>query len=74
MAITPYRGITMDEQKQFQDEYEQRLSDALDQVEQGYVTEERMAIIRHACNLPNHSPAKLLPVIYNFNEIFEEIK
>jgi hypothetical protein len=64
----------MDEQKQFQDEYEQRLADALDQVEQGYVTADRMAIIRHACNLPNHSPAKLLPVIYNFNEIFEEIK
>jgi hypothetical protein len=64
----------MDEQKKFQDEYEQRLSDALDQVEQGNVTEDYMAIIRHACNLPKHSPAKLLPVIYNFNEIFEEIK
>ena len=64
----------MDEQKQFLEEYEQRLADALDQVEQGNVTEDYMAIIRHACNLPNHSPAKLLPVIYNFNEIFEEIK
>jgi hypothetical protein len=63
----------MDE-KQFQDEYEQRLSDALDKVEQGFVTEDRMAIIRHACNLPNHSAAKLLPVIYNFDEIFGEIK
>ena len=63
----------MDE-KQFQDEYEQRLSDALDKVEQGFVTADRMAIIRHACNLPNHSPAKLLPVIYNFDEIFGEIK
>jgi hypothetical protein len=64
----------MDEQKQFQEEYEQRLAEALDKVEQGYITEDRMAIIRHACNLPNHSPAKLLPVIYNFDEIFGEIK
>jgi hypothetical protein len=64
----------MDEMKQFQEEYEQRLAEALDQVEQGNVTDDYMTIIRHACNLPNHSPAKLLPVIYNFNEIFEEIK
>jgi hypothetical protein len=64
----------MDEQKQFQDEYEQRLADAIDQVEQGYITADRMAIIRHACNLPKHSPAKLLPVIYNFDEIFGETK
>lgn len=64
----------MDEMKQFQDEYEQRLSDALDQVEQGYITEDNMAIIRHACNLPKHPAAKLLPVIYNFEEIFGETK
>jgi hypothetical protein len=64
----------MDEQKQFQDEYEQRLEEALNQVEQGYVTEDYMTIIRHACNLPNHSPAKLLPVIYNFDEIFGATK
>lgn len=64
----------MDEIQQFQDEYEQRLADALDQVEQGYVNEDNMAIIRHACNLPKHSPAKLLPTIYNFDEIFKEIK
>jgi hypothetical protein len=62
------------EEKQFQDEYEQRLAEALDQVEQGNVNEDYMAIIRHACNLPHHSPAKLLPVIYNFDEIFGEIK
>jgi hypothetical protein len=62
----------MDEQKQFQEEYEQRLAEALDKVEQGYITEDRMALIRHACNLPNYSPAK--PVIYNFDEIFGEIK
>ena len=64
----------MDEQKQFQEEYEQRLAEALDKVEQGYITTNYMSIIRHACNLPNHSPAKLLPVIYNFDEIFGEIK
>jgi hypothetical protein len=63
----------MDE-KQFQDEYEQRLQEALDQVEQGYVTDDYMAIIRHACNLPKNPAAKLLPVIYNFDEIFGEIK
>jgi hypothetical protein len=60
----------MDEQKQFQDEYEQRLEEALNQVEQGNITNDYIAIIRHACNLPSHSPAKLLPVIYNFDEIF----
>lgn len=64
----------MDEMKQFQDEYQQRLAEALDQVEQGYVTEEYMAIIRHACNLPKHPAYKILPVIYNFDEIFGETK
>ena len=64
----------MDEMKQFQDEYEQRLFDALDQVEQGYVNKENMAIIRHACNLPKHSAAKLLPTVYNFDEILGETK
>jgi hypothetical protein len=60
----------MDEQKQFQDEYEQRLAEALDQVEQGYVTEDHMAIIRHACNLPK--PPSLLSTVYNFDEIFND--
>lgn len=64
----------MDEIKQFQDEYEQRLAEALDQVEQGYITQDNMVIIRHACGLPKHSPAKLLPTIYNFDEIFGETK
>lgn len=64
----------MDEMKQFQDEYEQRLEDALNMVEQGYITEDRMAIIRHACNLPKLPASKLLPAIYNFEEIFGEIK
>jgi hypothetical protein len=60
----------MDEQKQFQDEYEQRLEHALNQVEQGYITEDYMAIIRHACNLPKAAPKNILPLIYNFDEIF----
>jgi len=64
----------MDEIKQFQEEYEQRLAEALDRVEQGFITQNDMAIIRHACNLPKHSPAKLLPTIYNFDEIFGETK
>jgi hypothetical protein len=64
----------MDEIKQFQDEYEQRLSQALDDVEQGYVTEDNMAIIRHACNLPKLNASKILPAIYNFDEIFGDTK
>jgi hypothetical protein len=60
----------MDEQKQFQDEYEQRLEEALNQVEQGYITEDYMAIIRHACNLPKAAPKNLISLIYNFDEIF----
>jgi hypothetical protein len=64
----------MDEQKQFQDEYEQRLQEALDKVEQGYITEDYMAIIRHACNLPKMPASKILPLVYNFDEIFGEIK
>jgi hypothetical protein len=62
----------MDEQKQFQDEYEQRLAEALDQVEQGYVTEDHMAIIRHACNLPKLPAKSLLSTVYNFDEIFND--
>ena len=60
----------MDEQKQFQDEYEQRLEEALNQVEQGYITEDYMAIIRHACGLPKATSKNLLPLVYNFDEIF----
>lgn len=64
----------MDEQKQYQEEYEQRLAEALDKVEQGFITPNYMCIIRHACGLPKHSPSKLLPIIYNFDEIFGETK
>jgi hypothetical protein len=64
----------MDEMKQFQDEYEQRLQDAIDEIEQGIVTEDNMAIIRHACNLPKTKISTLLPQIYNFDEIFGELK
>jgi hypothetical protein len=64
----------MDEQKQFQDEYEQRLQEALDKVEQGYINEDYMAIIRHACNLPKMPASKIFPLVYNFDEIFGEIK
>lgn len=55
--------------KQMQEEYEQQLAQALDEVEAGYVTEERMAIIRHACNMtkPNHQT-------FNFDEIFKDTK
>jgi hypothetical protein len=56
--------------KQFQEEYEQRLAEALDKVEQGFITPNYMCIIRHACNLPK--PKK--PIIYNFDEIFGETK
>ena len=59
----------MDEMKQMQDEYEQQLAQALDEVEAGYVTDERMIIIRHACNMtkPNHKT-------FNFDEIFKDTK
>ena len=55
--------------KQMQEEYEQQLAQALDEVEAGYVTDERMAIIRHACNMtkPNHQT-------FNFDEIFKDTK
>jgi hypothetical protein len=62
------------EEKQFQDEYEQRLEEALNQVEQGNITDDYMAIIRHACNLPNAAPKNLLPLVYNFDEIFGATK
>jgi hypothetical protein len=60
----------MDEMQQFQEEYEQRLAEALDKVEQGFITPNYMCIIRHACNLSK--PKK--PTIFNFDEIFGEIK
>jgi hypothetical protein len=60
------------EEQQFQDEYEQRLEEALNQVEQGYVTDDYMAIIRHACNLPKLPAKSLLSTVYNFDEIFND--
>jgi len=63
----------MDEQKQFQDEYEQRLQEALDKVEQGHITEDYMAIIRHACNMPKAPTKSLLTSVFNFDEIFNDL-
>lgn len=54
----------MDQQEQ--DEFEQELAHALDQVERGYITSKYMAIIRYACNVPK-KPNK--PVVFDFNEI-----
>lgn len=50
-AITPIKENQMSEQKQIQDEFEQELIEALNAVEQGYITEQRMAIIRYACGV-----------------------
>ena len=36
--------------KDFEEEYKAMLEEALDEVEKGYITEERMSLIRHACN------------------------
>ena len=49
-----------------QDEFMQQLEQALNEVEQGYISTERMAIIRYACGV-TQSPQK--PVIFDFNEI-----
>lgn len=54
----------MSEQKQIQDEFEQQLHEALDMVEKGYITVERMAIIRYACNA-----VKEVSRTFDFNEI-----
>jgi hypothetical protein len=62
----------MDEEKQFQDEYEQRLQEALDKVGEGYITEDYMAIIRHACNMPKAPTKSLLTSVFNFDEIFND--
>ena len=51
--------------QQAQDEFEQELAHALDQVERGYITSEYMAIIRYACNMPK--PKKDL--VFNFDDI-----
>jgi len=60
----------MDEIKQMQDEYEQQLAHALDDVAAGYITERHMAIIRHACGMTK----KTNNSTFNFDEIFEESK
>lgn len=59
----------MDEMKQMQDEFEQELEIALDLVEAGYITKERMAIIRYACGVVKQNNAT-----FNFDEIFGEKK
>ena len=67
----------MDEMQQIQDEYEQRLEEALNQVEKGYVTQDSMDIIRHACNVPRLSTTKTVPPLsahFNFDEIFGDKK
>lgn len=52
--------------QQAQEEFEQQLIEALDMVEKGYITEERMAIIRYACGVTKKT-AK--PVVFDFSEI-----
>ena len=48
-----------------QDEFEQQLAEALDKVEQGYITQDYMAIIRYACNMPKPKQ----DLVFNFDEI-----
>ena len=52
-------------EQQEQDEMQQLLAEALDKVEQGYITQDYMAIIRYACNMPKPKQ----DLIFNFNEI-----
>jgi len=59
----------MDEMKQMQEEYEQMLIHALDDVEAGYVTDLHMAIIRHACGITKENKKT-----FNFDEIFKDTK
>ena len=47
------------------DEFEQQLEEALSMVEQGYVTENYMAIIRYACGMRKEVNNK----VFNFDEI-----
>lgn len=51
--------------QQAQDEFEQELAHALDQVECGYITSDYMAIIRYACNMPKPKQ----DLVFNFDEI-----
>jgi hypothetical protein len=51
--------------QQEQQEFEQQLAEALDKVEQGYITTEYMSIIRTACNAPNRKN----DLVFNFDEI-----
>jgi len=48
-----------------QQEFEQELAHALDQIECGYITSEYMAIIRYACNMPKPKQ----DLVFNFDEI-----
>lgn len=48
-----------------QQEFEQQLAEAIDLVEQGYITQERMALIRYACGVTK----KQQSVVFNFDEI-----
>lgn len=52
-------------EQQAQDEMQQLLAEALDKVEQGYITQEYMAIIRYACNIPKPKQ----DLVFNFDEI-----
>ena len=53
----------MDQQEQ--NEMQQLLAEALDKVEQGYITQDYMAIIRYACNMPKPKQ----DLVFNFDEI-----
>ena len=48
-----------------QNEFEQELAHALDQIERGYITSDYMAIIRYACNMPKPKQ----DLVFNFDEI-----
>jgi hypothetical protein len=48
-----------------QDEFRQQLEEALNKVEQGYITTEYMTIIRSACNMPSYEN----DLVFNFDEI-----
>lgn len=52
-------------EQQTQDEFEQELAHALNQIERGYITSNYMAIIRYACNMPKPKQ----DLVFNFDEI-----
>jgi antitoxin component HigA of HigAB toxin-antitoxin module len=67
------KGVDMDEMAQVMQEFEQRLEEALENIEHDYASPDDIAVIRAACGKPKPRKNQVLTELFNeFGTIFRK--